>query len=69
MTNYFTLTSDEHYDRHHYILHFTNGKSIKFEEYELAKNKWMSYDQKYLDYIEVIDPSKKNKRKSKGGFG
>lgn len=68
MNSYFTVTSDQPYDRHHYILHYTNGRKVKYEDYDVARKAWMDYDKKYVDYIEVIDvPQKKSKPKT-GGF-
>ena len=68
MTELFTLTSGEPYDRHHYNLHLTNGRVIKFEDYDLARKAWMDYDKRMVDYIEVLDIPKKKQNKSKGGF-
>lgn len=68
MTQFFTVTSDAPYDRHHYILHYMNGKQVKYEDYDLARKAWMDYDKRYVDYIEVIDIPKKKSKSSKGGF-
>jgi len=68
MTQFFTVTSDAPYDKHHYILHHTNGKKKKYEEYDLVRKAWMDYDKRYVDYIEVIDIPKKKSKSSKGGF-
>lgn len=68
MTQFFTVTSDAPYDRHHYILHYTNRKQVKYEDYDLARKAWMDYDKRYVDYIEVIDIPKKKSKSSKGGF-
>jgi hypothetical protein len=68
MTQFFTVTSADPYDKHHYILHFKNGKQVKYEDYDLARKAWMDYDKRMVDYIEVIDISKKKSKSSKGGF-
>jgi hypothetical protein len=61
----FKQTSDEPYLRHDYKVHFTNGKSIIFDNYEDVQRTWFQTPQQLLDYIEVLD-RKKEKSKTKG---
>ena len=35
---YFHQTSDKPYDRHHYKLQFSNGRSVVFEDYEQLRD-------------------------------
>ena len=59
-----TTHSDRFYDRHEYIVHFKDGRSIKFEDYEYMRSFWMAHAaQKVFSHVEVIDP------KEKKGFG
>tara|TARA_Y100000996_G_C22395869_1_gene591143 strand:- start:560 stop:799 length:240 start_codon:yes stop_codon:yes gene_type:complete len=65
---YFTQTSNELYDRHHYQLVFGDGqKSIVFEDYEQLRAYWFQCVHKLRNCkVNVIEP-KKAKKKS-GGF-
>ena len=61
----FTQTSHEPYLRHDYKVHFTNGKSVIFDNYEDVQRTWFQTPHQLLDYIEVLD-HKEPKPKSKG---
>ena len=59
---YFTHTSDELYDRHHYRVVSKTGKHVDVKSYDEAKEIW--WNQKHiLSHIEVLDIKKKG-----GGF-
>ena len=54
--NWFTCTSKEPYDRHHYRLQFNNKKSIKFEDYELMRAAWFEWcNTGALSHVDVLD--------------
>ena len=65
MTNVFTQTSHEPYDRHDYEVVLTNNKVVKFDNWEDVQRYWWSNNQipDYLLYVIVKD---KKKVKSKG---
>ena len=57
--NWFTCTSKEPYDRHHYRLQFNNKKSIKFEDYELMRAAWFEWcNTGALSHVDVLDVTK-----------
>lgn len=66
MTETFSQTSNEPYIRHDYRVHFTNKKPVLFDNYEDVQRIWFETPSQFLDYIEVLDRKKVNKKKSKG---
>lgn len=53
------------YDRHYYLVHFKDGRTIKFEDYEYMRSWWMAHaDQGHFTHVTVHDVAKKTK-----GFG
>ena len=51
------------YDRHYYVVHFKDGREIKFEDYEYMRSFWMAHaGQKVFSHVTVHDVVKK-------GFG
>lgn len=61
----FKQTSDEPYLRHDYKLHFANGKSVIFDNYEDVQRTWFQTPHQLLGYVEVLDKVEK-KTNSKG---
>ena len=62
---YFSQTSDEPYDRHHYKIVYKD-RSFVVESWEEVQEYWWNNSHKFeLPVIEVIDKPKTNK-KSKG---
>lgn len=66
MTETFSQTSNEPYIRHDYRVHFTNKKPVLFDNYEDVQRIWFETPSQFLDYIEVLDRKKVNKKKAKG---
>jgi len=66
MTQVFTQTSDDPYDKHHYRLTYTNGQSIIIESWEELQKQWWQTPSHFLSHAEVLDIPKK--KKSNGGF-
>ena len=62
---YFTTYSTDPYDRHHYKVHFKDGRSIIVEDYDLVKAMWFQSPSD-LEGVEIIDP--KPEKKGGGGF-
>ena len=58
-SDWFTSTSKEPYDRHHYELHIKNSKqTVVFDDYEQMRAFWMQTNQLYgLSHVEVLDTS------------
>lgn len=61
-SRYFTQTSDEPYDRHHYKLTLKSGKSIVIDDYEVLRSMWFQYNA-YADKVEVLDARCDNSEK------
>ena len=56
--------SDRPYDRHEYIVHFKDGRKLKFDDYEYMRSFWMAHaGQKVFSHVEVIESEEKK------GFG
>lgn len=57
MTQRFTCTSAEPYERHFYRVHFFNQKSIRFDSWEEVENYWYenSDKKKHLKTITIED--------------
>ena len=54
------------YDRHYYIVHLKDGRTIKFEDYEHMRSFWMAHaKQKVFSHVTVHDVTKKEAK----GFG
>jgi hypothetical protein len=65
LSDFFKQTSDELYLRHDYRVHFSNGNSLVFDNYEDVQRTWFQTPHQFLGYVEVLD-KKKTKPKSKG---
>ena len=60
---YFSLSSDELYDRHHYKVISKSGETITVDNWEDLRNIWWNR-KKFLSHVEVIDKPKA--RQSRG---
>ena len=58
---YFTETSSEPYDRHHYKVIKSTGEHIVVESWEQAQSIWWNSPPHFLSHIEVLD-----KKETKG---
>jgi hypothetical protein len=61
---YFTTYSTDAYDRHHYKVHFKDGRCIVIEDYDLVRTMWFQ-SKSDVESVEIIDP----KPKKTGGKG
>ena len=61
---YFTLTSDELYDRHHYRVTSKFGETITVDNWEDLRTIWWN-KKDFLSHVEVID---KPRAKQSRGF-
>ena len=59
---YFTVTSDEPYDRHDYKIIRKDGETMVVDSWELAREIWWNTSSFSLSHIEVLD-KKTNKKK------
>ena len=59
---YFTVTSDEPYDRHDYKIIRKDGETMVVNSWELAREIWWNTPSFSLSHIEVLD-KKTNKKK------
>ena len=59
---YFTVTSDEPYDRHDYKIIRKDGEAMVVDSWELAREIWWNTPSFSLSHIEVLD-KKTNKKK------
>jgi len=59
---YFTVTSDEPYDRHDYKIIRKDGETMVVDSWELAREIWWNTPSFSLSHIEVLD-KKTNKKK------
>ena len=57
---YFTVSSDGLYDRHHYKIIDTFGKSVVVESWEEVQQLWWN-TKNFLSHIEILDKTPKNK--------
>jgi hypothetical protein len=57
----FRQTSDAPYDRHTYSLVLKTGETVNFDDWDAVQVFWFTHNQipDYLDYINVLDKSKK----------
>ena len=71
MTELFTCTSADPYDRHTYEIVLKNGKNQFFEHWEDVQEYWWSHCRipDYLDVIEVVDKKKSKENIKSKGFG
>ena len=58
---YFTETSSEPYDRHHYKVIKSTGEHVVVESWEQAQSIWWNSPPHFLSHIEVLD-----KKETKG---
>ena len=56
----FTVSSDGLYDRHHYKIIDTFGKSVVVESWEEVQQLWWN-TKNFLSHIEILDKTPKNK--------
>jgi hypothetical protein len=67
LTETFTQTSHEPYDRHYYILHLTGGGHSVWDDYEGLRDHWFLNRGWGMSHIEVRDRKPaKAKSKAKG---
>ena len=59
---YFTVTSDEPYDRHDYKIIRKDGETMVVDSWGLAREIWWNTPSFSLSHIEVLD-KKTNKKK------
>ena len=52
---FFTESSSEPYDRHHYQVIKTDGKSLTVESWEEAQSIWWNTPSSFLSHIDVLD--------------
>ncbi len=59
-SDWFTSTSKEPYDRHHYELHIKNSKqTVVFDDYEQMRTTWsQTYHTNKLSHVTVINKTK-----------
>jgi hypothetical protein len=64
MTQTFTCTSADPYNRHDYEIILINGKKIVFDNWEDTFNYWWNNQQipEFLNYITVKDKKKINRK-------
>lgn len=64
MTQTFTCTSIDPYDRHEYEITLISGKKVIFDNWEDTFNYWWNNKQipEFLNYITVKDKKKINKK-------
>lgn len=61
---YFTVTSEGSYDRHHYKVVYLNGNTTVVDSWESAQMLWFQAPSQFISHIEVLDV--KEKKKGKG---
>ena len=67
MTKTFSETSSDPYFKHYYLVHFLDGRTIHFSDYELMRSWWMKHaHQGVFSHVTVHDVKK---RKEIKGFG
>ena len=66
---YFTETSGDSYDRHHYRLEFNEGKnSLDFQNYEQLRAYWFECARNWKDCKVTVLDKKQKQKKTNGGF-
>ena len=68
LPKWFSQSSDEPYDRHHYRFVYSDGQSKIFESYERAQQEWFNLPKVFKSHIEVLDIKNKKQKNLKGGF-
>lgn len=67
MSDYFTQTSDEPYDKHYYVLHMQDGTWTTWVDYEKLRDHWMIHEGEGMAHVEVKGyPRPEPKAKPKG---
>ena len=61
---YFTVTSDEPYDRHTYKVVYHGGKEKVVDSWEEVQSIWWNSVSHFVSHVEVMD---RKKTKTKGG--
>ena len=57
---YFTQTSDELYDRHHYKIISTTGESVNVKNWEQVREIWWN-KKSFLSHVEILDKKQRAK--------
>ena len=57
---YFTQTSDELYDRHHYKIISTTGESVNVENWTQVRKIWWN-KKSFLSHVEILDKKQRAK--------
>ena len=57
---YFTQTSDELYDRHHYKIISTTGESVNVKNWEQVREIWWN-KRSFLSHVEILDKKQRAK--------
>ena len=57
---YFTQTSDELYDRHHYKIISTTGESVDVKDWEQVREIWWN-KRFFLSHVEILDKKQRAK--------
>jgi hypothetical protein len=57
---YFTQTSDELYDRHHYKIISTTGESVDVKDWEQVREIWWN-KRSFLSHVEILDKKQRAK--------
>ena len=57
---YFTQTSDELYDRHHYKIISTTGESVDVKNWEQVREIWWN-KRSFLSHVEILDKKQRAK--------
>ena len=67
----FQQTSDSPYNRHNYELILKTGKTVFFDDWTDVQGYWFVHQQipDYLDFINVLDKSKRKEKVKTKGFG
>lgn len=64
----FSQTSDQSYDRHHYKIVYTNGRTIVVDDYMEVYQVWLTTESTWLSHVEVLDVEYSKPKKSTKGF-
>jgi hypothetical protein len=71
LPEFFQQTSDASYNRHNYELVLKSGKTVFFDDWTDVQGYWFVHQQipDYLDFINVLDKSKRKEKVKTKGFG
>ena len=58
LPEFFEQTSNEPYDRHHYRLVLTDGRSVEFDDWQTVAAQWFKLPAMFTQYIDVLDKPK-----------